>query len=780
MEEPSEEMRLEEIARQAAKRCKDSRLRRTISQGRERRFDDNDDMPQPRSSRSETGRRDVTTEGPPPLRSRSEHRPGSDHTAPSIAEMREMRLAMPKAILKCDGREEQDLTRQMRSLKITTPVETLAKPTGVVKRKRSGESPEEPPKKITSPEPPGDSQDASALGAASLPPPRLSVTETPSLAQSMRRFLSDTEDEGEDHIDLTIYEGRKWGSRDQSPASDISRTSSDIVQDLKSQQVDTERLVSRLEQAERDLDLERSEHAQQLADRDAEIQSLLDQVEIERAEREREREDLRTETTYIQGLLSVRIQKITELERLAENLEGDIEDLQEKLDERNNQCRQIQRELDEKDAQSVSIIASMKTDAEALVHDLKQKEAAVRKAKEEYNKMEGKYGTMKTRLANFKKESNSVLGSMRRTTSTFSVATDVQRPTPNNRVLPLLDEVLRTDEQGSREASPRPTRKEMIQRLKDNRWPKFKTFEGSIEQYVRALQSHIVHLLDFKVDDREVASNLHQELMNSDLSLRYHSHFKTMKVDGKTTAGILGALSACDTLATLLTNDEKFKRLTLTKTEDLASFMSAWTELNMEPNHGSPGDSRKKLRLIRQQFIRGAKLPPHFEANLRHCKSVDEMCLVAMEDLQSSEIGQLNQLGSDQRMQPLQLPQHQPQRQQQQGRQQAPWHWSRQQQQQQQQQQQPQHNMRQQQHNMQPQQQQQQQQRNSSQQQQPQHSMLRPPYIVQARANNAPPPQQRANVNRQPNHPAHMPNFLASQQHVQPLMAPPRSPNNEQ
>ena len=113
----------------------------------------------------------------------------------------------------------------------------------------------------------------------------------------------------------------------------------------------------------------------------------------------------------------------------------------------------------------------------------------------------------------------------------------------------------------------------------------FKTFEGSIDQYTRALQAHITHLLDMKVDDCEIASSLSQEVMNSPLAYGYHSHAKKMKVNTKTTKGILKALRACDTLTTLLTNDERFKRLKVTKTEDLASFMSrintAWSELDL-------------------------------------------------------------------------------------------------------------------------------------------------------------------------------------------------------
>ena len=100
----------------------------------------------------------------------------------------------------------------------------------------------------------------------------------------------------------------------------------------------------------------------------------------------------------------------------------------------------------------------------------------------------------------------------------------------------------------------------------------FKTFEGSIDQYTRALQAHITHLLDMKVDDCEIASSLSQGVMNSPLAYRYHSHAKKMKVSTETTKGILKALRACDTLTTLLTNDERFRRLKMTKTEDLASF----------------------------------------------------------------------------------------------------------------------------------------------------------------------------------------------------------------
>ena len=103
MEAPSEEKRLEEIAKQTAKICKETRLRRTISQGRERLTSD-EDMPIPRSSRSETNNR--TSGYLPPQRSRSEHRRGNNDAAPSIEEMRDMRMTLPKAIARTDNREE--------------------------------------------------------------------------------------------------------------------------------------------------------------------------------------------------------------------------------------------------------------------------------------------------------------------------------------------------------------------------------------------------------------------------------------------------------------------------------------------------------------------------------------------------------------------------------------------------------------------------------------------------------------------------------------------------
>ena len=125
-----------------------------------------------------------------------------------------MRMTLPKAIARTDNREE-DITRQLKNLKISapsTPPSIHQEQTSALKRKKSGNLPEEPPKKVTSPE-------SSDLQAAAPTAPQRSFAGTPTLAQSMRQCLMSPDQSDEDHataddqVDLTIYEGRQWGYR---------------------------------------------------------------------------------------------------------------------------------------------------------------------------------------------------------------------------------------------------------------------------------------------------------------------------------------------------------------------------------------------------------------------------------------------------------------------------------------------------------------------------------------------------------------------------------------
>ena len=170
-----------------------------------------------------------------------------------------------------------------------------------------------------------------------------------------------------------------------------------------------------------------------------------------------------------------------------------------------------------------------------------------------------KYENVKQRLSKMKRESSSVLGSMRRTASTLSLRPSEADQGP---VLPIGDEDSVSGADDPPPTRPTLSKNDMCKRLAATKWPRRKVFFSN-DDFVDALTSHCESLYSQGIDKDEIAFSLNTDLMASDIASDYAAHKKQMKT--LTLDGVIAAVSTCDKASKILSNNEKFSLITLEK-----------------------------------------------------------------------------------------------------------------------------------------------------------------------------------------------------------------------
>ena len=172
---------------------------------------------------------------------------------------------------------------------------------------------------------------------------------------------------------------------------------------------------------------------------------------------------------------------------------------------------------------------------------------------------------------------------------------------------------------------------DMIKRLSAHKWSKPENFQ-TLEEFQVSIAAQIGILNRLGVIDSEIAIDLNSHLMSSTIGPNYTTH--CIFVDTTSISGVLQALKACNKTATLFSKSERFSKMSWGSREDLPSFAQRVENTHDLYRLTDPNDKKARLRLIKEQFCRGANLPSFIRDNIRHCQTIDDAVIIAMEDLE--------------------------------------------------------------------------------------------------------------------------------------------------
>ena len=172
---------------------------------------------------------------------------------------------------------------------------------------------------------------------------------------------------------------------------------------------------------------------------------------------------------------------------------------------------------------------------------------------------------------------------------------------------------------------------DMIKRLSAHKWSKPDNFQ-TLEEFQVSIIAQIEILNRLGVIDSEIAIDLNSHLMSSTIGPNYTTH--CIFVDTTSISGVLQALKACNKTAALFSKSERFSKMSWGSREDLPSFAQRVENTHDLYGLTDPDDKKARLRLIKEQFCKGANLPSFIRDNIRHCQTVDDAVIIAMEDLE--------------------------------------------------------------------------------------------------------------------------------------------------
>ena len=602
MDDPLNEMRLDEMSRQTASACRQSRLDKNLTERSRSASGSTLRHSKSFSDNSEDRSRDRSKSKHNPHRSRSNDRPGANsrgsegETSVKNADLGvRVENSSPSSLATTAAGATADITRNLESLSLN-----------------SNEPDSRPP-----PPPQPD------LGAVQVLPPSTSeasrphapslsqIGNTPSLQQSMKQFLPSSSDSEAENLDdrgrdETIFENQVWPRDDNaSPNSVGSHNSSEILfglrqteEDLRHAVLEADRLRALLSEERRLRQRDIDERESMLMDREREIESLLRKLEASEGER-----DTNKKAT---DLLASKMQTISDLKRQIENLNLDLA----KADENVVASRKLH--AIEKAARKEEV-SSLKDELEVLVQANKDKDR--------------KYESVKQKLSKIKRETSSVVGSMRRTASTLSL-----RPSETDQgpVMPIGDDDSIAETDSPTVTRPTLSKNDMCKRLAATKWPRRKVFFSN-DDFVDALKSLCDSLFSLGIDKDEIAFSLNTDLMASDIASAYAAHKKQMKTI--TLDGVLEAVSACDKASKILSDNEKFSLITLEKGEDYYSVMRRLETAYSDYNIGDPTDVKAMLRVLKKRFCEAVSLPHSVRQAIRHCQDLDDVVACANEDM---------------------------------------------------------------------------------------------------------------------------------------------------
>ena len=448
-----------------------------------------------------------------------------------------------------------------------------------------------------------------------------------SLKQSMRPFLPSSPDQSSDEVegamgeqhpngdrqfarDDTIFENEVW-PRDGSPGSDVSGESDEILYGLQQQDAQLQSLASENEQLRKELAHEQQSRKRDhddvealLLDRESEVDSLRQRLQVAESEKNAGKRS--------NEIIASKLEIISDLRKQVARLERALAESEE-------QAVTFKKQFEMERASKLEEIAALKEEAEVLIRASKDKDLRCQ--------------SLKQRLGKLKRESSTVLGSMKRTSSTLSLRGS---EASNDRVLMLGDDDCITAEGDGEGEIVRPelSKNDMHKRLAAAKWPERKIFH-SFDEFIAALRSQAKTLYEQGIDYAEIAFNLNTALMSSELASDYAAHKKHIR--SLTVDNILNAVAACDKASTLFTNSEKFSLICRGANESLFSLMRRLESGFIDYKIGDPKDLKAKLRVIKKRFCEAANLPQSIQQSIRHCNDLDDVVVCANEDLAKIE-----------------------------------------------------------------------------------------------------------------------------------------------
>ena len=604
MNDPIDEVELERVSQITASACRTSRLDKSLT---EKSRDSH-----PRKSRSDTDQRSRSRGGAESRnRSRSSTRVSFEEGERLTTDANNLSAGVPTSDPRTD-----DLTLGLRNLAISG--ENDSSP--VVRPKAVMNPPLERSVRVEESRNTDSNSNKRTVDEAALSPPpsrRLNAEAIPDLRRSMQPFLPPSPQEVVEGAcgdrDLarnaeTIYEDRPWPRQD-SPESDISQSSGQIILGLKQQEELHAQLASENDELRREIAFERRER-QKDAD---EWQGMVLDRENELAEVKAENEQLRSERAQNRRsteMLSMKIQEAAEANRRVEQLERGLMESEEEVValrkeyEMETTARKEERKL-------------LREEMDIVLQTLKDRETECEK--------------LKRRFSTFKRNSTSVLGGMKRTSSTLSLRPSEASTGGINPVHDVLGELSdAADAETGAVARPSLSEGEMYKVLTSAKWPAKSVF-FSFHEYLEALKTHADTLYDQGVDTQKIAISLNSDLMNGPIGSNYAAHSRLMK--SITIKGVFDAIRACDKASKLLTNIEKFNLIKREGSEDLFSLMRRLSSAYVDYNIGDVTDEKTMLRVVKNRFCDAASLPQIVRDNLRHCTSLDDTVIFANEDL---------------------------------------------------------------------------------------------------------------------------------------------------
>ena len=593
------EVRLEEMSKQTVSACRESRLDRNLTE-----------RSSSRNSRSRTGER---------KRSRSQ---GDGNRSRSSTRSQSSGETKSKSSVPCASKSSSSVTQG------DEPVGELSRNLGELSLggsaiSQSGGGSQNISTYVDTGSERGDGVTASSTASFPTQPQAESV----SLKQSMKAFLPDSPDQSGDEIqgamggqnpvadeqpagDDTIFEHEIWG-RNGTPGSDVSRDSSELMFGLQQQSEQFECIVAQNDELRKELDhvqfcrkRDHDEAEKMLLDREREIDSLRQKLQVAESEK--------SSIKRSNEIIAAKIEMISDLKKQVALLEKALAESEE-------EAVSYKKQFELERASKLEEVASLKEEVEILIRSSKEKEQ--------------KCLSLKQRLDKLKRESSTVLGSMKRTSSTLSLRGS---EASHDKVLMLgADEYVEgaDDDGGAEITRPTLSKNDMHKRLAAAKWPERKIFH-SFDEFIAALKSQATILYQQGIDYEEIAFNLNTAIMSSDLASDFAAHKKHRKL---TLENILNAVEACDKASTLFTNSEKFSLITRGQSESLFSLMRRLESGFIDYKIGDPKDLKAKLRILKKRFCEAANLPNSVQQSIRNCTDLDDVVVFATEDLAKLE-----------------------------------------------------------------------------------------------------------------------------------------------